>query len=312
MSTFPSRTTGKLTKLWHDAALNWQLYLFLLPALAYVIVFQIVPLYGLQIAFRDYRVAFGISGSKWVGLKHFENFFKSYYCGRLFYNTFTLNFLGLFFNSVVPVILAVTLNSIINERVKRIIQTIIYIPHFISSVVLAGIIYIFFSPENGIVNKLIMMFGGESIHFMLKSEWFRPIYIGSGLWQNAGWDSILYIAALSSIDTSLYEAATIDGATKLQKVRYIEIPSIIPIFTMMLILSCGRLLTSNTEKILLLQTAGNSEVSDVFGTYVYNFGIGKGQFSYTTAIALVLNSISFVMILLVNNITKHLNGTQLF
>lgn len=312
MSTISSRTPGKLAKVWRSAAMNWQLYLFLLPALAYVIVFQIVPLYGLQIAFRDYRVAFGISGSKWVGLKHFENFFNSYYCGRLFYNTFALNFLGLFFNSIVPVFLAVTLNSIINERAKRTIQTIIYIPHFISSVVLAGIIYIFFSPENGIVNKLIMMMGGESIHFMLKSEWFRPLYIGSGLWQNAGWDSILYIAALTSIDASLYEAATIDGATKLQKVRYIEIPSIVPIFTMMLILSCGRLLSSNTEKILLLQTAGNNDVSDVFGTYIYNFGIGKGQFSYTTAIGLVLNSISFVMILLVNNITKRLNGTQLF
>jgi len=298
--------------LWHKIILNWQLYLFLLPAFAYVVLFQIAPLYGLQIAFRDYRIAFGISGSKWVGLKHFNNFFNSFYFTRLFVNTFALNFLGLFFYSIVPVLLAITLNSIINERAKRIIQTIIYIPHFISSVVLAGVIYIFFSPENGIVNKFIVLFGGKSIHFMLKAECFRPLYIGSTLWQNAGWDSILYIAALTSIDVSLYEAATIDGATRLQKVRYIELPAVVPIFTMMLILSCGRLLGSDTEKILLLQTAGNSEVSDVFGTYIYKFGIEKSQFSYTTAIGLVLNSISFVMILIVNSITKRMNGTQLF
>jgi putative aldouronate transport system permease protein len=173
-------------------------------------------------------------------------------------------------------------------------------------------IYIFFSPESGIVNRIISVLGGDKIHFMLEERWFRPLYIGSGLWQHAGWDSILYIATLTSLDPGLYEAATIDGASRLQKMRYIEIPALVPIFVMMLILSCGRLLNSDTEKVLLLQTAGNSTVADVFGTYVHNVGIGKAQFSYTTAIGLMINIINFMLVVTVNKFSNKLTGSGLF
>lgn len=295
-----------------SARLNWQLYLFVLPGILYVIIFQILPLYGIQIAFRDYRIAFGIRGSEWVGFKHFYTFFDSYYWKRLFTNTFILNLIGLIFSSTIPVILALTLNCLKNEKAKHTIQTIVYVPHFISTVVLTGLIYIFFSPTNGFVNRVIESLNGTPIYFLMEKRWFRALYIGSDVWQNSGWNSILYIAALASVDTGLYEAARIDGATRLQTIRYIDIPATVQVFTMMLILNCGHLLSSNTEKVLLLQTDGNSAVSDVFGTYVYNFGIGKAQFSYTTAIGLMLNVISFVMVFGVNSISRSLDGAELF
>lgn len=290
----------------------WQLYVFVLPAMTYIVIFHILPLYGIQIAFRDYRVSFGITGSDWAGMKHFITFFNSHYCSRLFTNTFLLNILSLLFTSTVPVFLALTLNAITAERIKKSIQTIIYVPHFISTVVLAGFLYIFFSPSTGIVNNLIRFLGGDEIHFMLEANWFRPLYIGSGLWQNAGWDSILYIASLTAIDPGLYEAATIDGATRVQKIRYIEIPTLVPIFVMMLILSCGRLLNSNTDMVLLMQTAGNSSVSEIIGTYVYNVGIGNAQFSYTAAIGLLINVVNLVLIMSVNKCSTALTGSGLF
>lgn len=291
---------------------DWQLYVFVLPAFLYVFVFNLLPLYGVQIAFRDYKIASGISGSAWVGLSQFDTFVHSYYFGRLFLNTFVLNALGLLFTSTMPVFLALTLNIISNEKLKNTVQTIVYVPHFISTVVLAGMIYIFFSPESGIVNDFIRWAGGNEINFMLEPRWFRPLYIGSGLWQNAGWDSILYIATLTSIDPGLYEAATIDGASRLHKIRYIDIPSLVPIFVMMLILNCGRLLNSDTEKVLLMQTAGNSTVAEVFGTYVYNVGIGSGQFSYTSAIGLMINVVNFILIMTVNRCSNSLTGSGLF
>lgn len=311
MQTFPVRKAS-LRRTTMEIRKQWQLYLLVLPALIYVLFFHIIPLYGVQIAFRDYRFKFGITGSDWVGLKHFKTFFSSYYFGRLFANTIVLNVLGLIFTSTVPVIFALTLNVMRSERLKNAIQTVVYVPHFISTVVLAGMLYIFFSPDGGIVNRLIALLGGDKIHFMLEEGWFRPLYIGSGLWQNAGWDSILYIATLTAIDPGLYEAATIDGATRLQKMRYIEIPTLVPIFVMMLILSCGRLLNSDTQKVLLMQTAGNSAVADVFGTYVYNVGIGKAQFSYTTAIGLMINVVNFALVMTVNKCSNKLTGSGLF
>lgn len=291
---------------------DWQLYILLLPALAFLIVFCYFPMYGIQIAFRDYKAVFGITGSKWVGLKHFETFFNSYYCGRLFTNTFLLNLYGLVFGFPIPVVLAILLNQLRSKRVKGFTQTIIYVPHFISTVVLAGMIYLFFSPTTGLVNTLITALGGESVYFMIESGWFRPLFIGSDIWQNAGWNTILYIAALTSIDPELYEAATIDGATRWQKIRHIDMPHLIPIVTMMLILNCGSLLASNTDKALLLQTSGNISVSDIIGVYVYSVGLGKARYSYTTAIGLCLNVINFVIIIIVNSVCRRLGETSLF
>ena len=291
---------------------DWQLWVLLLPAIAFFIVFCYFPMYGIQIAFRDYKAAFGITGSKWVGLKHFKTFFNSFYCGRMFADTFLLNLFGLIFGFPVPVILAILLNQLNSRRLKSFAQTAIYVPHFISTVVLAGMIYLFFSPTSGIVNKFIVLFGGQPIYFMIEDSWFRPLFIGSDIWQNAGWNTILYIATLTSIDPQLYEAATIDGATRWEKIKHIDIPHLIPICVMMLILNCGSLLSSNTDKALILQTAGNIKTSDIIGVYVYNTGLGKAQYSYTTAIGLCLNVINFVIIITVNAISRKVSEISLF
>ena len=182
-------TLGK--RFQHAFARDWQLYVLLLPALAFLIVFCYFPMYGIQIAFRNYKAVLGITGSKWVGLKHFETFFGSYYCGRLFANTFLLNLYGLLIGFPIPVLLAILLNQLRSKRLRSFTQTVIYIPHFISTVVLAGMIYLFFSPTNGLVNKLITACGGQSIYFLIESGWFRPLFVGSEVWQNAGWNTIL-------------------------------------------------------------------------------------------------------------------------
>ncbi len=291
---------------------DWQIYVLLLPAIAFFIVFCYLPMYGIQIAFRDYKAVFGITGSKWVGLKNFTDFFNAYYCGRLFANTFLLNLYGLLFGFPIPIFLAIMLNQFDRSKLKKFTQTAIYVPHFISTVVMAGMLYLFFSPTSGIVNKLIEGLGGKSIFFMIEPKWFRPLFIGSDIWQHAGWNTILYIATLTAIDPELYEAATIDGATKWQKITSIDIPHLLPIATMMLILSCGSLLGSNTDKALLMQTSGNMSVSDIIGVYVYNMGLGKAQFSYTAAIGLCVNVINFVMIISVNFISKRVGDTSLF
>ena len=291
---------------------DWQLWVLMLPALAFFLVFCYFPMYGIQIAFKDYKAAFGIVASEWVGLEHFQEFFSSYYCGRMFANTLLLNVYGLLFGFPLPILLAIMLNQLGSERFKGFTQTAIYVPHFISTVVLAGMIYLFFSPENGIINHLIEALGGQSIYFMIEASWFRPLFVGSDVWQNAGWNTILYIATLTSIDPQLYEAATIDGATRFKKILHIDSPHLIPISVMMLILNCGSLLSSNTDKALLLQTSGNIATSDIIGVYVYNVGLGKAQYSYTSAIGLCLNVINFTIIMCVNAISRKLSEISLF
>lgn len=291
---------------------DWQLYILLLPAVVFFLIFAYLPLYGIQIAFRDYKAVFGITGSAWVGLKHFVDFFNAYYFQRLLANTFLLNFFGLLWSFPIPIILAILLNQFESPRFKKLTQTVIYIPHFISTVVMAGILYLFLSPSSGIVNTLMVALGGKSINFMIEPGWFRTLFISSDIWQHAGWNTILYIATLTGIDPGIYEAATIDGATKMQKIRHIDIPHLVPIAVMMLILSCGSLLVSNTDKALLMQTAGNMATSDIIGVYVYEMGLGRAQFSYTTAIGLSINLINFITILSVNWVSKRVSETSLF
>ncbi|MDR1326522.1 MAG: ABC transporter permease subunit [Treponema sp.] len=291
---------------------DWQLWVLLLPALVYFFVFCYLPMYGIQIAFRDYKAVFGITGSKWVGLKNFTDFFSAYYFTRLLSNTFLLNIFGLLWSFPIPIILAILLNQLEHPRFKKFVQTSIYIPHFISTVVMAGMLYLFLSPTNGIFNKFIETLGGAPIYFMAEPSWFRTLFIGSDIWQHAGWSTILYIATLTGIDPELYEAATVDGATKRQKIWHIDLPHLIPIAVMMLILSCGSLLVSNTDKALLMKTAANSAKSDIIGVYVYEMGLGRAQFSYTAAIGLFTNVINFITIMVVNFISKKLGETSLF
>lgn len=291
---------------------NWQLYVLILPAIIYFVVFNYMPLYGIQIAFKDFKAVFGIAGSKWVGLKHFENFFHAYYFKRLLANTLLLNVYYLLWSFPVPIILAILLNQIKGPRIKRFIQTSIYVPYFISTVVLAGMLYIFLSPTSGILNVLRQALGMKAVDFMSDAKAFRSIYIISGIWQSAGWGTILYIASLAGVDPSLYEAAEIDGASIWQKIRYIDIPSIVPVIVMVFILDCGKLLSSDTNKALVMQTAGNIPTSDIIGVYVYNVGLGSGQFSYTTAIGLFINVINFIIIITANQISKKISDVGLF
>ncbi|WP_455615847.1 ABC transporter permease [Eisenbergiella sp.] len=291
---------------------NWQLYILILPAVIYFFVFNYLPLYGIQIAFKDYKAGLGILDSKWVGIEHFKNFFNAYYFKRLLTNTLLLNLYNLLWSFPVPVILALLLNRIRSDKVKRGIQTTIYVPYFISTVVLAGMLYIFLSPSNGILNYALSYFNHKPIDFMSESSMFRTIYVISGVWQSAGWGTILYIASLSGVDQSLYEAADIDGANIWQKIRYIDIPTIIPVMTMVFILDCGRLLSSNTDKALVMQTPGNIPTSDIIGVYVYNVGIGSANFSYTAAIGLFINVINFILIISVNRISKKITDVGLF
>ena len=291
---------------------NWQLYVLILPAIIYFIVFNYFPLYGIQIAFKDYKAVQGIAGSAWVGLKHFKTFFEAYYFERLLKNTLLLNVYYLLWSFPIPILLAILLNQIRKDRVKRFIQTTIYVPYFISTVVLAGMLYIFLSPTSGIFNFARNAIGLRSIDYMSEAGAFRSIYVISGIWQSAGYGTILYIATLAGIDMSLYEAAEIDGANIWQKIRYIDFPSLVPTIMMVFILDCGKLLSSDTNKALVMQTAGNIPASDIIGVYVYNVGLGSGQFSYTAAIGLFINVINFVIIMSVNKLSKKLTDVGLF
>lgn len=291
---------------------SWQLYILILPAAIYFIVFHYLPLYGIQIAFKDYKAVSGIADSAWVGLKHFKAFFEAYYFKRLLSNTLLLNIYYLLWSFPVPIILAILLNQIRKEKMKRFIQTTIYVPYFISTVVLAGMLYIFLSPTSGIFNFVRTAMGLKAIDFMSEAGAFRSIYVISGIWQAAGYGTILYIASLAGVDQSLYEAAEIDGASIWQKIRYIDFPSIVPTIMMVFILDCGKLLSSDTNKALVMQTPGNIPTSDIIGVYVYNVGLGSGQFSYTAAIGLFINIINFAIIMSVNKISKKVTDVGLF
>jgi len=290
----------------------WQIYVLLLPLLVYFFVFCYMPMYGVQIAFRDYKITKGFWGSEWVGLKYFKQFFNAYYFKRLISNTLLLNINGLIWSFPFPLLLAVCLNQIRSDKTKRFIQTTIYVPFFISTIVLAGMLYAFLSPTSGIAGHIMKAFGMKPVDLMSDASAFRPIYIISGIWQGSGYSSILYIACLSGVDPTLYEAAEIDGASIWRKIWHIDIPSLIPTAVMCFILDSGRMLSDNTSKALALQTAGNVAKSDVLGVYVYNMGLNSGQFSYTAAIGLFTNVVNFILILAVNKISTKVSNTGLF
>jgi len=303
-----ARSKNTLTKILK----NYELYLFLLPAVIYYLVFAYGPLYGLQIAFKDFNGSLGIWGSKWVGLKHFRNFFDSYYFGLLIKNTLAISIYSILAGFPIPIIVALMLNEVKNAKYKKFVQTVIYAPHFISTVVLVGIIIVLLSPTYGLVNLALKGLGFESKSFMTDPDAFRHIYVWSDIWQNAGWNSIIYIAALSSIDTSIYEAATIDGANRLQRVWYINIPSIVPTMLILLILNTGSIMNVGFEKIFLMQNDLNSTTSDVISTYIYRRGLLNADYSFSTAVGLFNNVINFILLIAVNAITRKFSETSLF
>jgi putative aldouronate transport system permease protein len=291
---------------------SWQLYLFLLPTLLYFGIFHYGPLYGAQIAFRDYLGALGIWGSPWVGLQNFARFFNSPLFVNLLSNTVMLGLLILVFSFPIPVSFALMLNQLGNQRYKRIVQTASYAPHFISMVVFVGMIFLFTSPSTGIINILMAKLGGPRIYYMGNLAWFRPVYVLSDIWQETGWGAIIYLAALSGINPELYEAATIDGATKFQRILHIDIPAILPTVTIMLVLRSGTIMSLGFEKSFLMQTALNLDHSEIISTYVYKVGLLGAQFSFGSAVGLFNSVVNLALLLIVNRVARALGETSLW
>lgn len=291
---------------------SWQLYVLLAPGLLYLAVFKYWPMYGAQIAFRNYSPAGGFFGSPWVGLKHFERFMNSFQFELLMVNTLTINTLGLLIAFPVPILLALLVNQLAHERFKRAVQTVLYTPSFISVVVVVGMIFLLFSPRSGIVNNAIQLAGGDPIFFLGDPGWFRPLYIGSDIWQNAGFSMIIYLAALTAVDPSLHEAAKVDGANKFRRVWHIDLPSILPVITILFILAIGSIFNLGFEKIYLMQTPLNLPASEVINTYVYKAGLQQAQFSYSAAIGLFNSVLNLVLLLVFNGVAKKANQSSLW
>lgn len=312
-----STTTGDpLTRrspsLWSRIARHWQLYVLLAPAIIYLIVFKYWPMYGVQIAFRNYNPIDGFMGSEWVGLEHISRFLHSFQFTRVFFNTIAINVLGLVFGFPVPIILALLINKLGSRRLKAFIQTVLFSPAFISTVVVVGMLFVLLSPRSGLVNNLIGLAGGTPINFMNEEGWFRPIYVLSDIWQNAGFSMIIYLAALAAIDPSLHEAARVDGANRWQRLWHIDLPGIRPIVSIMLILAVGNLLNIGFEKALLMQTDLNLGASQIIQTYVYDVGLKSAQFSYSAAISLFNSVLNMILLLVFNQVAKRAGQTSLF
>ncbi len=292
---------------------NWILYLFLVPAVVYIAIFMYAPMYGLVIAFKDFSASKGIMGSPWVGTKWFSTFFNAPRFWQILKNTLALSVYSLVVGFPLPVILALIINGIGNTRAKKFRQTVTYMPYFISTVVLVGMMSVLFSPRSGIVNTLLSYLGGSGdTFFMGESKFFRHMYVWSGVWQSTGWNSIIYIAALTGVSQELHEAAKIDGANKLQRILNVDLPAIMPTMVILLIMNCGSILSVGYEKVYLLQNDLNTPVSEVISTYIYKMGLQQQRFSYSTAIGLFNNVINFIILITVNKVSKKISGMGLF
>ncbi|ANY69897.1 sugar ABC transporter permease [Paenibacillus sp. BIHB 4019] len=299
------------TRLGKDLIRNKWLYVLILPVLLYYVLFHYVPMYGAIIAFKQFIPAKGILGSDWVGLKHFESFFSSIYFFRVIKNTILLSFYNLLFGFPAPILLALLLNELKSSIFRRITQTITYMPHFITLVVVAGIIR-YFTLSDGLINDVIAFFGGERLSFLQQPGAFRPIYIISEIWQQIGWGTIIYLAAISGIDQQQYEAAKIDGASKLQQIRHITLPGMLPTIMIMLILALGNIMNVGFEKIILLYSASIYETADVISTYVYRKGILEFNYGYSAAVGLFNSVINFGILLLANYFSKRVSKNSLW
>lgn len=301
-------------KLWQRIKVNWQLYLVILLPIIYIILFKYLPLYGAQIAFRNYRIKSGIWGSDWVGLKHFVKFFESPQFMDVLFNTLKISFLKLLITFPFPILLAISLNYVKNKKLGKFSQMVTYAPHFISEVVMVGIILQVLSPRLGVVNKVIQSFGFEQVNFLGDPSAFASIYVWSDVWQRTGFASVIFIAALSTVDPQLYEAAIVDGASKFQRIRYIDFPSLLPTIVTILILNTGHIMNLAFQKVLLLQNPLNITSSEIIQTYVYKIGLASSipNFSYASAIGLFNSVINFILLLTVNYISKRTAKTSLW
>lgn len=288
------------------------LYLMALPVIAYYIIFHYLPMYGVTIAFRRYSISDGIFGSPWVGLKYFEEFFSSIYFGRVMKNTLIISFYDMLVGFPLPIIFSLLINELRSTKLKRFVQTATYLPHFISMVVICGIITDFFS-SNSIITNLISYFGGSKINYVGSNEHFRHIYVWTNLWQGFGWSSIVYISALTGIDQQLYEAATIDGAGKFKQAIYVTLPGIASTIIVMLIMKIGKVLSVGHQKIILLYSPATYQTADIISSFVYRRGLGENmQYSFSTAVGLFQSIVNLTLILTANKISKKFTDMGLF
>lgn len=314
MAKNPARAismNSRLDRFKKNVLLNWRLYVFLLPAILYFTIFHYIPMYGVQIAFKDFYATEGITGSPWVGFDHFSRFFDSYYFWRLIKNTIILSLYQLILFPL-PIIFALMLNELKNGPFKKWSQTLTYAPHFMSVVVIVGMLVAFLDPITGIINHVITSLGGSSISFLTSPEWFRHIFVWSGQWQTLGWGTIIYLAALSGVNPELHEAAKIDGASRIQRILHINIPAILPTIVVLFILNIGSFMAIGFEKVLLMQNNLNAETSDIIQTFVYQTGLLEGQYSFAAAIGLFDSVINLTLLVIVNQIARKTSENSLW
>lgn len=308
-ATAKKRRSGKL----HQIRQNGALYVLILPAFLYFLIFAYVPMYGVQIAFKNFVSNKGFLGSEWADpiFKHFQTFFSSVNFGSIVGNTLSLSLYYILASFPAAIILAIMINEVKNMRFKKLVQNFTYIPYFISTVVLVGMIQLFFS-SSGFVNQIIEALGGGKVMFLMKDGVFNDLYVWSGVWQSTGYGAIIYIAALAGVSQELYEAATIDGATRFQRIMHVSLPAIMPTIVVMLIMTVGGIMNLSFEKVLLMQTEGNIGVSEVISTYVYKLGIQKAQYSLSSAVGLFNNVINLVLLIAVNSISRKISESSLW
>ncbi|MUG22068.1 ABC transporter permease subunit [Paenibacillus macerans] len=298
------RTLGRVKR-------NGGLYLLLLPAFVLTLLFAYKPMYGVLIAFKDYSPALGIGDSPWAGFKHFEKFFNSYQFFTTIKNTIVISLYSIA-TFPIPIVLALMVNQMRPNRFRRFFQTVSYMPHFISTVVMVGLMLILLSPSTGLVGNLYKLFGAEAPDLIGSAAWFSSLYVWSDVWQHVGWDSIIFIAALSTVDPSLYEAATVDGASRWHKIRYIDLPMLMPTAITLLILRVGGLLGGGFEKVYLMQNDLNITASEILSTYIYKIGLLSSQYSFSSAVNLFNTVINFLLLILVNQISKKYSENSLW
>lgn len=299
-------------RLGKDMKKNWILYIMILPIVAYYIIFAYTPMYGVTLAFKDYVIKKGILGSPWVGFKHFLRFFKAYNFKQLIFNTLGISLYSFLVGFPIPIIFALMLNYLNRPLLKKTVQMVSYAPYFISTVVICGMLNIFMAPDTGIFNAIRGLFGLESVNFLAKPEWFKSIYVWSGVWQGMGWSSIIYISALAGVNYELHEAAILDGATKLQRMIHVDLPALKPTIVMLLILQVGSLMNVGFEKVYLLQNDLNKSAASVISTYTYEVGLINSDYSYSTAVGLFNSLINIILIVMANQISKKVADESLF
>ncbi len=308
----PNRVLTPREKAVRKCVNNWQLYLMLLPAVVYLIIFVYKPMYGIQIAFRNFKFIDGITDSEWVGLDNFVRLFKSYWFPVTVENTLVLSFLSILIGFPFPILFALLVNEVRNEKFKSLVQTVSYAPHFISTVVICGMLLLFMSTDGGLFNVILGFFGKEPYAMSIDPKAFKWYYVISGIWQGCGWSAIIYFAALAGVDKALLEAAELDGASRLQRIWHVNVPVLVPTIVIQLILQCGRVLSVGYEKVLLLQNSLNLSQSEVISTYVYKVGLTSYDYSFATANSIFNSVVNCALLITVNAIAKKLTKQSLW